>query len=61
MNAASHSQLENLAPQLQKESGYAFNTSRHDVGKLIADAPNLAGNLRNSINGFWGNMREVVG
>lgn len=53
--------LENLAPQLTRASGYAFyNTSPYDFEKLLADAPNLAGNLRAYINGFSSNMREVL-
>jgi type I restriction enzyme M protein len=36
--------LENLDPQLRQASGFAFyNTSRYDFEKLLADAPNLAG------------------
>lgn len=53
--------LENLAPQLQKVSGYAFyNTSPYDFKRLLADPPNLASNLRNYIAGFSENMREVL-
>lgn len=53
--------LENPAPRLCKVSGYAFyNTSRYDFDKLLADAPNLAANLRNYINGFSPNMKEVL-
>ena len=53
--------LENLDPQLRKASGFAFyNTSLYDFDKLLADAPDLAANLRNFINGFSTNMREVV-
>lgn len=53
--------LENLDPQLRKASGYAFyNTSRYDFDRLVADAPNLAANLRNFIAGFSPNMREVL-
>ncbi len=53
--------LENLDPQLCKASGFAFyNTSRYDFDKILADAPNLAANLRNFINGFSPNMREVL-
>jgi type I restriction enzyme M protein len=53
--------LDNLEPQLRKTSGFAFyNTSRYDFEKLLADAPNLAANLRNYINGFSPNMREVI-
>ncbi len=53
--------LENPAPRLCKVSGYAFyNTSRYDFHKLLADAPNLAANLRNYINGVSPNMKEVL-
>jgi len=60
-NAKFKGTLENLDPQLRKASGFAFyNTSRYDFEKLLADAPNLAANLRNYINGFSPNMREVI-
>src|SRR5881296_3368369 len=53
--------LENLAPQLRKASGFAFyNTSRFDFQKLLAEAPQLAPNLRKYIAGFSPNMREVL-
>lgn len=53
--------LENLDPLLRKASGLAFyNTSRYDFESLLADAPHLAANLRNYINGFSPNMREVL-
>ncbi len=53
--------LENLEPQLRRIAGFAFyNTSRYDFEKLLADAPHLAGNLRNYIAGFSPNMREVL-
>ena len=53
--------LDNLDPQLRRASGFAFyNTSRYDFGKLLADAPHIAQNLRNYIAGFSPNMREVI-
>ena len=53
--------LENREAQLRKASGYAFyNTSRYDFRRLLADAPNLASNLRNYIAGFSPNMKEVL-
>jgi len=53
--------LDNLDPQLRRASGFAFyNTSRFDFERLLADAPNLAANLRRYIAGFSPNMREVV-
>ncbi len=53
--------LDNLDPQLQRASGYAFyNTSPYDFERLLDDAPNLAANLRSYINSFSDNMREVL-
>ena len=53
--------LEDLDRQLCIASGFAFyNTSRYDFDKLLADAPQLAANLRNYIVGFSRNMREVL-
>ncbi len=53
--------LDNPTGVLRKASGYAFyNTSLYDFDRLLADAPNLAANLRNYINGFSPNMREVL-
>jgi len=60
-NAKFAGKLDNLEPQLRKASGFSFyNTSQYDFEKLLQDAPNLAANLRNYINGFSPNMREVV-
>jgi type I restriction enzyme M protein len=54
-------QLDNLDNLLRRQSGYAFyNTSKFDFDRLLADAPNLAANLREYINGFSDNMREVL-
>ena len=53
--------LQNLDPQLRSASGFSFyNTSRYDFEKLVADAPQLAANLRNYLIGFSPNMREVL-
>jgi len=53
--------LKNLDPPLRRASGYAFyNTSPFTFDRLLADAPNLASNLRKYINGFSENMREVI-
>ena len=53
--------LEDLHNQLCRSSGFAFyNTSRYDFALLLADAPNVAANLRNYIAGFSQNMREVL-
>ncbi len=53
--------LEDMKKQLCGTSGFAFyNTSRYDFDTLLADAPQLAANLRNFIAGFSDNMREVL-
>ena len=53
--------LEDMRRQLEKASGFAFyNTSQYNFDKLLADAPQLAANLRNYIAGFSDDMREVV-
>jgi type I restriction enzyme M protein len=62
---AAHSQyredLDNPDALLKEKLGFAFyNTSLFDFDKLLADAPNLAANLRNYFNSFSPNMREVL-
>ena len=53
--------LDELHRQLCLTSGFAFyNTSQYDFDRLLADAPQLAGNLRNFIAGFSDNMRDVL-
>ena len=53
--------LEDRRRQLERASGFAFyNTSHYNFGRLLADAPQVAANLRNYIAGFSANMREVV-
>ena len=53
--------LEDLHRQLCRASGFAFyNTSQYDFERLLADAPNVAPNLRNYLSGFSQNMREVL-
>ena len=60
-NAQYQDELDNLDPLLRSAAGFAFyNTSQYDFEKLLADAPNLAANLRNYIAGFSSNMREVL-
>jgi type I restriction enzyme M protein len=60
-NARFAGKLDNPEHQLRKASGFSFyNTSRYDIEKLLQDAPSLAANLRNYINGFSPNMREVL-
>ena len=54
-------ELGNLDGLLSRASGFAFyNTSPYDFRKLLADAPDLAKNLRAYIAGFSPNMREVL-
>jgi len=46
---------------LNKVAGYNFhNRSKFDLKKLIADPNNLAMNLRNFINGFSTDAREII-
>ena len=53
--------LQDLDRALRTASGFAFyNTSRYDFDKLLADAPQVAANLRNYIAGFSENMRNVL-
>ena len=53
--------LQDLDRALRSASGFAFyNTSRYDFDKLLADAPQVAANLRNYIAGFSENMRNVL-
>lgn len=53
--------IENLDPILNKSAGYNFhNRSKFDFNKLIADPNNLAANLRNYINGFSDDAREII-
>lgn len=61
INAEYKNRLENPDQLLRNASGFAFyNTSQYDFEKLLADAPNVAANLRKYISGFSSNMREVV-
>jgi type I restriction enzyme M protein len=53
--------IENLDPILNKSAGYNFhNRSLFDFDKLIADPNNIALNLRNYINGFSEDAREII-
>lgn len=53
--------IQNLDPILNKEAGYNFhNKSAFDFNKLIADPNNIASNLRNYINGFSDDAREIL-
>src|SRR5205809_1109766 len=60
-NAKFKGKLDNPDGQLRKASGFAFyNTSKYDFPALLDDHANLKANLRNYIQGFSPNMREVV-
>ncbi|WP_298347927.1 class I SAM-dependent DNA methyltransferase [uncultured Dokdonia sp.] len=53
--------IQNLDPILNKVAGYNFhNKSSYDFEKLIADPNNIASNLRNYINGFSEDAREII-
>lgn len=53
--------IQNLDPILNKVAGYNFhNRSKFDFDKLIADSNNIAANLRNYINGFSEDAREII-
>jgi type I restriction enzyme M protein len=46
---------------LNKIAGYKFhNHSKYDFDKLISDSSNIAANLRNYINGFSDNAKEIL-
>ncbi|WMI65530.1 class I SAM-dependent DNA methyltransferase [Aestuariibaculum sp. YM273] len=53
--------IQNLDPILNKVAGYNFhNRSQFDFNKLVADPNNIAANLRNYINGFSEEAREII-
>jgi len=53
--------LQNIDPILNRVSGQSFNnTSKYDFQKLLDDPDNIANNLRNYINGFSKNAREII-
>jgi len=53
--------IQNLDPILNKVAGYNFhNKSLFDFDKLVADPNNIAENLRNYINGFSEEAREII-
>ncbi len=61
VQARYQNRIGNLDHLLRNASGFAFyNTSKYDFPKLLADAPQLADNLRRYIAGFSPNMREVL-
>jgi type I restriction enzyme M protein len=53
--------VKNLDPILNKVAGYNFhNKSQFNFDKLVADPNNIAANLRNYINGFSEDAREII-
>jgi type I restriction enzyme M protein len=55
------SAVQNYDPILNREAGLKFhNHSQFDFNKLIADPNNIAANLRNYINGFSEDAREII-
>ncbi len=53
--------LQNVDPILNRIAKQKFNnTSKYDFEKLLADPDNIASNLRNYINGFSKNAREIL-
>ena len=53
--------IQNVDPILNKEAGYNFhNRSKFDFEKLVASPNELAANLRNYINGFSEEAREII-
>lgn len=60
-NKASTMSVSNLDPVLNRLAGYNFhNTSKYTFNRLIADPDNISANLRNFINGFSANCREII-
>ncbi len=55
------SPVQNFDPILNREAGLKFhNRSPFDFNKLVADPNNIAANLRNYINGFSEDAREII-
>ena len=61
LQTASTLNIDNVDPILNKVAGYKFhNRSKFDFDKLVADPNNIATNLRNYINGFSEEAREII-
>ena len=61
VHAKYRGRIEDLWRQLRRDLGFGFyNTSRYNFAKLLADAPEIAQNLRHYIVGFSANMRDVL-
>lgn len=52
--------VQNIEPVINRVTGQTFhNISKFDFQSLLADAPNIAANLMNYINGFSSNVRDI--
>lgn len=52
--------IQNIDPVLNQKAGLNFhNRSKYDFEKLVADPDNMAANVRNYINGFSTDAREI--
>ena len=61
VHAKYRGRIEDLRRQLRRASGFGFyNASRYNVAKLLADAAEIARNLRHYIIGFSANKREML-
>lgn len=59
--ALKKSGLQNVDPVLNRISSQeSNNTSKYDFEKLLAEPDNISNNLRNYINGFSKNAREII-
>ena len=53
--------IHNIDPLLNNKAGFSFhNRSQYTFDKLKGDPDNIAANLRNYINGFSANAREII-
>jgi type I restriction enzyme M protein len=53
--------MQNKATMLEKTAGLPFyNVSKQDFGTIASDAANVAKNLRDYVNGFSPNVREIL-
>jgi type I restriction enzyme M protein len=53
--------MQNKTTLLEKTAGLPFyNVSKQDFGTIASDAPSVARNLRDYVNGFSANVREIL-
>ena len=61
VHAKYRGRIADLWRKIRRDVGFGFyNTSRYNFAKLLADAPEIAQNLRHYIVGFGVNMREML-